>query len=130
MKSRNIVLGIVIVVALFTIGHFFLSSSNTTPAPQNNTLIVTQDDNNKTFTLNKGERFLLKLGEMNWNISISNPQVISRVKNIAVIRGAQGIYTADDTGVTKISAEGRPICNPGEMCAQYIINWSATIDVK
>ncbi|HZT35358.1 MAG TPA: hypothetical protein VFA15_05535 [Nitrososphaera sp.] len=130
MKSRNIVLGVIIVIALFTIGHFFLYQSNTSPAPHDNTLIVTQNDNNKTFTLNKGERFLLKLGQLNWDISISDPRVISRVRNIAVIVGAQGIYTADNSGVTTISAQGRPICNPGEMCPQYIINWSATINVK
>jgi hypothetical protein len=51
--------------------------------------MVTLDNQGKTITLVVGESFLLKLGETyNWGVAISNQAVLSRVMNIAVIRGA------------------------------------------
>ncbi len=91
---------------------------------------ITQDYNGKTIYIKKGDRFLLNLGELNWNISITDQTIISRVKNIMVIKGAQGIYTAEKIGTTVLSAEGRPFCNAGEMCAQFIVNFKVTIVVE
>lgn len=73
--------------------------------------MVTQENNNQTIELKTGESFLLKLGEEhNWNIEIDNNDVVSRVKNIAVIRGAQGIYEAKMPGSATMSAVGEPLC--------------------
>ncbi len=139
---QHALIATIVVLALIIGGYFYFSHPNraiapatgnatTTPAaPESSTLSLTQDYNDKSVTLHTGDRFLLDLGDLNWTISISDPSVISRVKNIMVIRGAQGIYTADRSGTTVISAEGRPNCNPGEMCAQYIVSFKANIIVE
>ncbi len=87
------------------------------PLPVNETTgqssnpIVTLQDNNSVIHLNVGQSFLLKLGETyDWNISIDNQTVISRVMNVMVIRGAQGLYNAHNPGETILMATGDPQC--------------------
>ena len=71
--------------------------------------IVTLDDQGKTIYLANGEGFLLKLGEeYTWDINVSDQNVVSRVKNIAVVRGAQGVYDALQAGTVTLSATGNP----------------------
>jgi hypothetical protein len=65
-----------------------------------------------------------------WTVSIVDPAILAQVENIPLPSGEQGIYTAKKVGTTTISAEGRPHCDPGEMCAQYIILWKATVIVS
>ena len=78
---------------------------------QNEPTTITQENNNQTIELNVGDTFLLKLGEeYMWNIEIDNDDVVSRVKNIAVIRGAQGIYEAKMPGSVTLSAVGDLPC--------------------
>ena len=90
---------------------------------------ITQADSMSTVHLAVGQNFLLKLGEMTWEISISNPSVISRVKNIMVVRGGQGIYTGVKPGTTILSAVGAPACNPGMACSMLRVSFSVTIVV-
>jgi len=45
-----------------------------------------------------------------WNITIDDQTVISRVVNVAVVRGAQGIYIAHNEGRTRLIAFGIPVC--------------------
>ena len=78
---------------------------------QSSNKIVTLEDDGKTITLKKGESFLLKLGEnFNWSIDIDNQTVVSRVMNIAVIRGAQGVYEAHNSGQATFTGVGDPLC--------------------
>ncbi len=71
----------------------------TLPAAPGEPQVITLEDNQKTFSLHVGERFLLKLGEIyNWEVTLSDPGVVSRVINIMVVRGAQGVYEAHKTG--------------------------------
>jgi hypothetical protein len=54
--------------------------------------IVTLDHDGQAITLGTGESFLLKLGEeYNWTVTIADQSVLSRVKNVMVVRGAQGL---------------------------------------
>jgi hypothetical protein len=73
---------------------------------------VTREDNGKTFYLHPGESFLLNLGTdvFDWTVDIDNQNVLSRVKNVMVIRGAQGIYQADNPGQAVLTAVGNPFC--------------------
>lgn len=72
---------------------------------------VTPADNGKTITLKVNETFLLKLGEgYDWNITIDDPTVFSRVVNVLVVRGAQGIYIAHRPGSATLTAVGSPQC--------------------
>jgi nitrous oxidase accessory protein len=71
------------------IDYLPFASLNLTP------IIITLADNGKTITLQGNESFLLKLGEdYDWNVTVDNQTVLSRVPNVLVIRGAQGIYKA------------------------------------
>ena len=72
---------------------------------------ITLADNGKSITLNTGESFLLKLGESyNWNIVVDNQTVLSRMTNVMVVRGAQGIYEAHNPGQTTLTGVGDPLC--------------------
>jgi hypothetical protein len=73
--------------------------------------IITLQDNGNMIHLKIGERFLLKLGEnYNWSPIIDNQTVASRVPNIMVIRGAQGLYEAHNPGEAVLTATGDPLC--------------------
>ncbi|HSB56378.1 MAG TPA: hypothetical protein VLD38_01020 [Nitrosopumilaceae archaeon] len=78
---------------------------------QSSNKIITLEDDGKTVTLKKGESFLLKLGEdFNWSIDIDNQTVVSRVMNIMVVRGAQGVYEAHNSGQATLTGVGDPLC--------------------
>lgn len=73
--------------------------------------IVTLEQNNQAISLKKGQSFLLKLGDSHdWSVDISNQTVVSRVMNVMVIRGAQGLYQAHNIGTTTLTATGDPVC--------------------
>jgi len=73
--------------------------------------VITLDDNDRTTTLQVNETFLLKLGESyDWNITIDDQTIVSRVVNVLVVKGAQGIYRAHKPGSTTLIAAGDPIC--------------------
>ncbi len=78
---------------------------------QTSNQIVTLAQNNQEIHLDNGKSFLLKLGNnYNWNIEISNQTVVSRVINIMVINGAQGIYQAHNPGHATLTVQGDPLC--------------------
>jgi len=72
---------------------------------------VTLSDDGSTLRLHVGDRFLVSLGDQyNWDVSIDDQSVVSRVIGIAVVRGAQGVYEARTTGQTKLQAVGDLPC--------------------
>ncbi len=72
---------------------------------------VTLGDDGKTISLKVGERFLLALGSgYDWTVNLSNPAIISRVANITVVNGAQGVYEAKAAGSATLTASGSPVC--------------------
>jgi hypothetical protein len=76
---------------------------------------VTLEDDGGTITLQAGERFLLKLGEeYDWTVTIADQTILSRVKNVMVVRGAQGLYEANKPGSTTLTASGDPVCRQSQ----------------
>ncbi len=72
---------------------------------------ITLDDNDKSIHVNKGERFLVKLGSnFIWNVQIDNQTVASRVVNIMVVKDAQGVYEVHNAGNATITGVGDPLC--------------------
>ncbi|MFA6552623.1 MAG: hypothetical protein WCT19_03950 [Candidatus Paceibacterota bacterium] len=72
---------------------------------------VTLQDNNDTIGLAVGETFLLKLGEnYAWTVTVDDQSIISRALNYLVVKGAQGIYVANNAGNTTLEAVGDPVC--------------------
>jgi hypothetical protein len=89
------------------------------PTPEGNTgdtLTVTMADNGKTISLHVGQEFLLMLGQTIdqpdrlWSLNIEDQTVISRVMGIMVIRGAQGLFKANQPGHSGLSAVGDLPC--------------------
>ena len=76
---------------------------------------VTLDDSGKTVDLRVGQRFLLALGPgWDWSVAVSDPSVVSRVVNITVLQGAQGVYEAKRPGRTALSAVGDLPCRKSQ----------------
>ncbi len=89
----------------------FLLFSAVEPALAAESRNITLEDNGKTITLQVNETFLLYLGEgYDWNVTVDNQTVLSRVVNVLVVRGAQGIYKAHKSGQAMLTAIGDPIC--------------------
>jgi hypothetical protein len=79
---------------------------------QSENKIITLTDNGKSINLRNGEKFLLKLGDnYNWNVEIDNQAVVSRVMNIMVVKGAQGVYEARSPGLATLTGIGDPLCH-------------------
>ncbi len=95
-------------------------------------ITVTLDNQGGTIALSLGETFLLQLGDTyTWDIAISDQTVISRVKNIAVIKGAQGVYESLKMGTVTLTATGDPLCRQSQPpCGQPSIQFQLTIVVK
>ncbi len=106
------------------------SAGGSTPDPGSN-LTITLANNGQTITLHVNQEFLLKLGEgYQWTINLDNQNVVSRVPNIAVIRGAQGIYLAHQTGTATLTASGDPLCRQSvPACAIPSIFFTLHIEV-
>jgi hypothetical protein len=87
------------------------SISQTTGSVGDSAKIVTLDQNNQQITLQKGQRLLLNLGQnYDWSLNIDNDAVISRVPNVMVMQGTQGLFEAHAEGKTTLVATGDPFC--------------------
>jgi len=90
---------------------FFLLFINAVEVTAQENQTITLADNGRTITLRVNETFLLKLGEgYDWNISIDDQTIFSRVMNVLVVRGAQGIYVAHRPGNATLTSVGSPEC--------------------
>ncbi len=105
---------------------------NTPGVPSGDAKIVTLDDEGKTIQMAVGESFLLKLGEQyEWAVTVSDQSVVSRVKNIAVVRGAQGVYDTLQAGTATLTATGDPACRQSQPpCMMASRLFTVTIVVK
>ncbi len=91
----------IIIICLFLLFIIAVSAS----ARENQT--ITLADNGKTITLNANETFLLNLGE-GYDWTIDDQTIFSRVVNVLVVRGAQGLYVAHRPAT--LTAVGSPEC--------------------
>jgi hypothetical protein len=93
---------------------------------------LTMAENGATVLMTVGDRFALKLGQAppDWEVSLSDPNVISRVRNIATMIGVQGVYEATAPGVAVLSAEGTFPCqraNPRCMIASPLFRVTVVV---
>ena len=111
------------------------AAATATSAPnagQLDTPTITLNDNGTTLKLKTGQRFLLQLGETyDWQLIIADQSVVSRVKNVMVIRGAQGLFDALNPGQSEVSAMGDPVCRGQKpACAQPSVLFRLTVIVE
>ena len=93
---------------------------------------ITLADNGKIFSMEPGERLLLILGNdgFNWSVTVDDQNVVSRVPNHLVIRGAWGIYEAHNPGQATMTAVGDPLCRSSlPMCMAPSIIFRITVVV-
>lgn len=96
---------------LVTLGWGKLESTSIEDLEQTSIKTVTLDDNEKSVSIKKDERFLLKLGEAyDWDISIDDQSIVSRITNVMAIKGTQGLYQGHNIGQTILTATGNPWC--------------------
>lgn len=114
MKRSITLFSIITLAVLLASCSLIFPQSTPTPEPLptgTSNLQVTLQDSGKTITLHVSDSFLLYLGDTyQWTVEIADQAIVSRVPNIMVIRGAQGIYTAHAVGITTLSATGNPAC--------------------
>jgi carboxyl-terminal processing protease len=93
---------------------------------------VTLDNAGQKTTMKVGQRLLLKLGEeYDWTVTIADQSILSRVKGVTVVRGAQGLYEADKAGSTTLSASGDPVCRQSQPpCAVPSRLFEITVEVE
>ncbi len=93
---------------------------------------ITLANNGQTITLHVDQTFLLDLGlGYTWSLNLDNQNVISRVPNISVIRGAQGIYRAHQPGTATLTATGDPECRQSTPpCAVASVVFTLHINVQ
>lgn len=111
LEIRMNKMGLIINSILFGLIILVSISSGATPTNIPESKIVTLADDGQVITLQVNETFLLKLGEgYDWNITLSDQSIVSRVPNVLVVRGAQGIYRAHKEGSSTLTAIGDPVC--------------------
>ena len=72
---------------------------------------VTTAEDRQTISLKVGERFLLRLSDgYDWTVEVANESIVSRVVNVTVVEGTQGLYEARRPGQTTLRATGDPAC--------------------
>jgi hypothetical protein len=93
------------------------------------TVEITKDDEGKTFTVDVGQTVVVRLGtDLNWTVSVEPAGLLPRAPGVnTLVRGVQGIFRAAAPGRVTVSGEGRPQCNPGQVCAQFIEAFTATV---
>ena len=94
---------------------------------------ITLADNGKTVIIHPRDSFLLNLGidTYNWSVNIDDQNILSRVKNVMVIRGAQGIYAANKPGQAVLTAVGDPLCrNSIPVCGAPSLLFKITVIVQ
>ena len=93
---------------------------------------ITLNDNHTTITLHVGQSFLLKLGETyTWQINKSDPGMLSRVINVMLVRGAQGLYEAHQPGQADLTAVGDPLCRSAKpACMMPSILFEISVKVE
>ena len=139
MKTKPPVVLTIVILAAILFGGCAGQKSVPTPTSQpvpteqgDATPRITLAENGQTLTYQVGQSFLLFLGEdYTWSLSISDQNVIGRVKNIATIRGSQGVFNALKTSTSVLSAVGDPTCRDQQpACARPSIEFQVTILVQ
>ena len=81
---------------------FFLLFINAVEATAQESQTITLADNGRTITLNVNDTFLLNLGEgYDWDITIDDQTIFSRVVNVLVVRGRRDYTSLIDPGTPR-----------------------------
>lgn len=116
------------------------SSTPTTPAPSVSpvstptgiAVVITEADTGKTFTLPFGSAAELRLGGgLGWSTPKATPAILALTKEAVASSAGYQAWTITTTGhgTALVEATGSPPCQPGQVCAQFVVLFRATIMV-
>jgi hypothetical protein len=94
---------------------------------------ITLSENGLTYSMKVGDDFLLNLGAdvYDWTVEIDRQDVLLRKAGVTVIRGAQGVYSANAPGTAVLTANGDPRCLQSKPpCKLPSISFHITLIVK
>jgi hypothetical protein len=95
-------------------------------------VVITQADTGKTFTLTPGSAAELRLGgNLRWSPPQATPAIVSLTQEPVPTDAGYHAWKITTTGhgIVVIESTGAPICEPGHVCAQYVILFRAIIVV-
>lgn len=82
--------------------------------------VITQQQNNSTVQLSVDQPFAVELGSsLSWSLQFSPAGLVKHVAT-STSSTTQGVFVAHQPGTVNLIAEGRPICQKGQMCPQFI----------
>lgn len=71
---------------------------------------ITMQNAESGVTLRAGERFLLNLGDRDWNVRVGDETIVRADPTLGIPPNSQGYYTALKAGKTKLYATSDPPC--------------------
>ena len=94
---------------------------------------ITLEDGGTTVRVAVDERVqvVLKKEGFEWTVTVSDPTVLKRLDDVAMVSGAQGVYQALKPGTVKLTAVGDPLCAKARpACGVPSIQFEVTIVVE
>src|SRR5581483_7040484 len=100
------------------------------PSPSGVTEITRASDG-QTVHVPQGGTVTVRMGtDLDWAVSFDPPGVLQPIPGVGTLqRGVQALLRAAQPGTTSLIAEGKPHCDPGQVCAQFIVSVIVTIVV-
>lgn len=107
------------------------TASAAQPAPAGSGTEITRESDGQTVHVPQGSTVTVRMGtDLDWTVSFDPPGVLQAVPGVGTLaRGVQALVRAVQPGSTTLTAEGKPHCNPGQACAQFIVSVIVTIIV-
>jgi len=108
------------------------SPSVSVAPPAGVAVVITQADTGKTFTLNPGSAAELRLGgNLRWSPPQATPAIVALTQEPVPADAGYHAWKITTTGhgIAVVESTGAPICEPGHVCAQYVILFRAIIVV-
>jgi hypothetical protein len=108
------------------------SPSASIAPPAGAAFVISQADTGKTFTLRSGSIAELRLGgNLRWSAPQATPPIV--VLTPEPVPTGAGYHawkiTTTGSGTAVIDSTGAPICEPGHVCAQYVVLFRAIVVV-
>ncbi len=95
------------------------------------TTVITRADDRRTVSATVGDTVHVSLeADLDWTVKVSDPAVLTAIPGVTLARGTQGSYRAARPGTAIVTGEGRPHCDPGQVCAQFIVSFEARVEVR
>ena len=122
-----------LVAALLLVGFALILTASHRPLLRAQTpeITLTYADNGSTQSVTVGTAIRLSLdnSDLNWSVDSSDTSILQPVPTSAV-GDQQGVWTAIAPGQATLRGSGRPQCDPGRPCPQFLLGWSASIVVS